>query len=124
MATTSELEQLADVRRPLLLDMRDVSFIDAAAIASLVRLYTGGEDDGCPSLIEACSPIVERVCASSGSTKFHRRCLRHGPDPTAARSRDGTRRRQQATESSRRAGECGQRWQLLPHSPLPDRRSH
>lgn len=81
MATTSELEQLADVRRPLLLDMRDVSFIDAAAIASLVRLYTGGEDDGCSSLIEACSPIVERVCASSGSTKFHRRCLRHGPDP-------------------------------------------
>jgi anti-anti-sigma factor len=81
MTTTSELEQVADVRRPRLLDMRDVSFIDAAAIASLVASTRVVRTDGCSSLIEACSPIVERVCASSGSTKLHRRCLGHGPDP-------------------------------------------
>jgi len=61
MATSRMLDELADVHGPLLLDMRDVTFIDSTAIASLVRLYRGCENNGCSFLIEACSPIVERV---------------------------------------------------------------
>jgi anti-sigma B factor antagonist len=81
MATASELDELTDVHRPLLLDMGDVSFIDAAGIASLVRLYKGCENDGCSFLIEACSPIVERVLRIVGLYEiFTEAASGHRPD--------------------------------------------
>jgi anti-anti-sigma factor len=81
MATSPMLDQLADVHGPLLLDMRAVSFIDSAAIASLVRLYRGCEDDGCSFRIEACSPPVERVLRILGLYEiFTDDDVRHGPD--------------------------------------------
>jgi anti-sigma B factor antagonist/stage II sporulation protein AA (anti-sigma F factor antagonist) len=61
MATAPCLNGLVDVDGPLLLDMRDVSFIDSTAIARLVRLYKRCEHNGCSFLIEACSPQVERL---------------------------------------------------------------
>jgi anti-anti-sigma factor len=81
MATSPRLDELADVHGPLLLDMRDVSFIDSTAIAGLVRLYRGCEEDGCSFLIEACSPIVERVLRIVGFYEtFTEDGDRAGPD--------------------------------------------
>lgn len=61
MATAPQLRELADVHGPLLLDLSNISFMDSAGIAALIRLYERCEHDGCSLLIERCSPQVERV---------------------------------------------------------------
>lgn len=85
MSTTPMLDELAHVNGPLLLDMRDVSFIDSTAVASLVRLYKGCANDGCSFLVEACSPMVERLLRIVGLYElFTEDGIRHRPDlPTS-----------------------------------------
>jgi anti-anti-sigma factor len=61
MATAAQLTELEHVEGPLLLDLRDVSFIDSCGIAGLLRLYRRCQRDGCAFLIESCSRPVERV---------------------------------------------------------------
>jgi anti-anti-sigma factor len=81
MSTSPILDELAHVHGPLLLDMRDVSFIDSTAIASLVRLHEGCENDGCSFLVEVCSPIVERLLRIVGLYElFTEDGVRHGAD--------------------------------------------
>jgi len=81
MSTSPMLDGHAHVHGPLLLDMRDVSFIDSTAIASLVRLYKRCENDGCSFLVEACSPIVERLLRIVGLYElFTEGGVRHGAD--------------------------------------------
>jgi anti-anti-sigma factor len=61
--------------------MRDVSFIDSTAIASLVRLYKGCASNGCTFLIETWSPQVERVLRIVGLHEiFTEDGVGHGPD--------------------------------------------
>jgi anti-anti-sigma factor len=61
MATAPELDDLAAVHGPLVLDLQGVSFIDSMGIAALVRLHKRCDHDGCTLRIEACSRPVERV---------------------------------------------------------------
>ena len=88
MATAAELAELEHVPGPLLLDLRDVSFIDSRGIAGLLRLYRRCERDGRAFLIESCSGPVERVLRIVGLYEiFTEDGARPGPDlppPTAA----------------------------------------
>jgi anti-anti-sigma factor len=59
--TAHRLDRLANVNGPLVLDLHEVSFMNSAGIAALVRLHQTCQDDGCTFRIEACSPPVERV---------------------------------------------------------------
>jgi anti-anti-sigma factor len=61
MATGPQLEELEDVHGPLLLDLHDVTFIDANGISALIELSQRCPHHGCTFLIEACSTPVERV---------------------------------------------------------------
>ena len=45
---------------PLLLDLREVSFIDSCGIAGLLGLYRRCQRDGCEFLIESCSRFLSQ----------------------------------------------------------------
>ena len=81
MATVPQLQELSEMDGPLLLDLREVSFIDSCGIAGLLGLYRRCQRDGCEFLIESCSRPVERVLRLVGLYEILTEDgARHGPD--------------------------------------------
>jgi anti-anti-sigma factor len=60
-AAAPQLDELDDVHGPLLLNLRGVSFIDAAGVSGLIRLYERCPHHSCTFRIEECSPPAARV---------------------------------------------------------------
>jgi stage II sporulation protein AA (anti-sigma F factor antagonist) len=63
--TAPYLAELADVHRPLHLDLSGVTFMDSSGLAGLVRLYQRCQHAGCSFRIVDCSPQVERLLMSA-----------------------------------------------------------
>ena len=80
MTTAPQLAKLEDDEGPLLLDLRDVSFLDSRGVAGLLRLYRRCERDGCAFLIEWCSQPANAVLRIVGLYEiFTEDGARHGP---------------------------------------------
>jgi len=87
LATVSTLESaLADVRGPVRLDVRGVTFLDSCGIAALVRLQQGCIADGHAFRVDGCSDQAERVLRMVGLYELF---TRGEPGPAGADGADG-----------------------------------
>ena len=72
MATVAILnEQLASVQqdgtRAIVLDIRDLSFIDSSGLHALVRAYRSSEQNGHRLMLVGANPFARRLCETTGT---------------------------------------------------------
>jgi anti-anti-sigma factor len=56
-----------DVTRAIMLDLRDLTFIDSSGLHALVRAYRRCEEDGPRLLVLGANPFARRLCQMTGT---------------------------------------------------------